>query len=130
MHPRAHYDVPLPPQHNVHAGAEFDQTHSFASSDSVARFLIADDAPCNQTRNLAENYPRAVSFHGECILLVLGRSALFAGHQKPAFPITHVADHPPDGRAVYMYIEDVEKNADTRLRPVFLADSHHLSVRR
>src|SRR5437667_5077184 len=124
MHPRAHYDVPLHPQHNVHAGAEFDQTHSFASSDSVARFLIADDAPRNQTRNLAENHPRAVSFHSECILLVLRRSALFAGHQKPAFAITHVADDAADGRAVYVSIEAVEKNADTRLRPGFLAKPH------
>ena len=51
-----------------------------------------------------------------------------ARHQEFAFLVHHAGNLAWNGRAVYVYIEDVQKNADPRFSRAKLPDGNYLAV--
>src|ERR1022692_3397365 len=109
--------------------AEFDQPDALALADFIAHLNTAYDAACDQAGDLLERHGGALAPHRDNVLFVIPRALLAAGHQKPAFLILHLLDHPADGSAVHMNVENVQK--DTEAVPaVFRFHRHYLAVRR
>src|ERR1035441_5206484 len=109
--------------------AELDQPDALALADLIAHLNTAYDAACNQAGDLFEHHGRALAPHRDHVLFVVPRALLAAGHQKPAFFVLHLLDHPADGCAVHMNVENVQKDTDA-VPPALGFDRHHLAVRR
>src|ERR1035441_1079868 len=109
--------------------AELDQPDALALAALTAHLNTAYDAACNQAGDLFERHGRALAPHRDDVLFVIPRALLAAGHQKLALLIFHVLDPPADGRAVYMNVENVQKDTDA-VPPALGFHGHRLAVRR
>src|ERR1022692_1071164 len=109
--------------------AEFDQPDALALADFIAHLNTAYDAACDQAGDLLERHGGALAPHRDNVLFVIPRALLAAGHQEPAFLILHLLDHPADGSAVHMNVENVQKDTQP-VSPVLRFHGHHLAVRR
>lgn len=49
--------------------------------------------------------------------------------EELALPVNHTGDFTRDGRAIYVDVEDIQKDADSRFTGVELLDGDNLSVR-
>src|ERR1019366_7399193 len=113
----------------IAARAEFDQPRALALADFIAHLNTAYDAARDQAGDLFERHGRALAPHRDDVLFVIPRALLAAGHQKLAFLILPLLDHPADGRAVHMNVENVQKNTEA-VPTVLRFHRHHLAVRR
>src|ERR1700752_872541 len=111
-HSRAHHDFPFRSQDTLPPRAEFDQPDALSGRDGIARLLVKYDTARDQTRDLLEDDARALALDRHHILLVATRRRFFARHQEAFFPVLHVADGAPNGRAVPGSVEDIQENAD------------------
>ena len=66
--------------------------------------------------------------HGDYILLILIGADFTAGDVELAFPIEDCGDGAPDGRAVYMDVEHIEKDADASEGRTFGLDGDDFSI--
>ena len=69
--PQGHPEVGMARQYNIHPGAELDQADALAALYKIAWFKAEDDAPRQDTRDLAEDHIELIPLHGHHILLVL-----------------------------------------------------------
>ena len=73
-------------QQNVHPGAKLDQADTLASLHKIARFKAEDDAPGQDTRDLAEDHIELIALHGHHMgahmQMTPGRPASAEDHQR------------------------------------------------
>ena len=64
-------------EQDVHTRSELDETHALASFQAVSYLGIKHDSPRQQARDLFKDNSLAVPFHGDDVLFVQIREALF-----------------------------------------------------
>src|SRR5215475_4246969 len=101
---------------DVRSRSELDQPYPLSTLYFFANRLREHNAPRQKSGDLLENYCVAFSFDRDSVLFVTVGALRIHRVQKPAFLIFRAANHPGYRRAVHVNVENVQKNADSRVR--------------